>query len=233
MKAAKAAVALARKGIDPIDARDREKAANLAAERAKQASHLQAVGRGPLRRSRPRIREAQIRPARLDQLRSEVLLSGPRRDGDQRHYGHACRRGREGRRGETAILRPGNWSSNASERSSTPPLRTASAMPSAAIPLTRGWLRRSSGIGAQDVDVHFRRIELDDAPATFRTILEAVERAHGIRAEELDAWMFMTRPAPGRARRCAPAGAISTQEAAVDHPGGADEVAPRAYRAAQ
>ena len=41
------------------------------------------------------------------------------------------------------------------------------------------------------VDAHFRRIELDAAPATFRAILEAVECAHGIRADELDAWVFM------------------------------------------
>jgi integrase len=41
------------------------------------------------------------------------------------------------------------------------------------------------------VDAHFRRIELDAAPATFRAILEAVECAHGIRADEFDAWVFM------------------------------------------
>ena len=65
-EAANEAVKLARKGIDPIEQRKRDKAANLAAERAKQPITFRRGGRGLLRAARAVV-EAQIRRQGLAQ----------------------------------------------------------------------------------------------------------------------------------------------------------------------
>jgi integrase len=53
--------------------------------------------------------------------------------------------------------------------------------------------------------VHYRRVKLDDAPAVFRALHEAQERATGLRGAELAAWMFMiacaARPSEAREAR--------------------------------
>jgi integrase len=51
--------------------------------------------------------------------------------------------------------------------------------------------------------VHYRRIKLEDAPAVFRALRAAREEATGIRAAELDAWLFMiaTSSRPSEALR--------------------------------
>jgi Arm DNA-binding domain len=83
-EAAIEAVKLARKGIDPIEQRKREKVANLAAERAKQPITFRQGGRGLLRAARAVV-EAPIRRWRLAQSDQEVRLSDHRRLSAQRH----------------------------------------------------------------------------------------------------------------------------------------------------
>ena len=76
-KAARDARALARKGIDPIGARDREKAANLAAERAKQPVIFKELAETHLD-AHAHSWKHQIRPRDMVQLSQEIRLPGPR-----------------------------------------------------------------------------------------------------------------------------------------------------------
>ena len=186
-KAAKDAVALVRRGIDPIEARDREKAANLAVRKAvtfKLAAEAYFAELAPTLRHKygpmnwinpvrtwayPVLGEMALNDIMVEHVAAVVSAAAAK---------NVLKTGKLVQQRIRKIL---NAAIAKGQRDATRGNPADAGLVKAILP----------ALERKTVDVHFRRIELDDAPAAFLAILEAVERAHGIRADELDAWTFM------------------------------------------
>jgi hypothetical protein len=229
-KAAKDAVALARRGIDPIGARDREKAANLAVKKAvtfKLAAETYYAEVAPTLRHKygpmnwinpvrtwayPILGEMTLNDIMVEHVAAVVTAAAAK---------NVIKTGKLVQQRIRKII---NAAIAKGQRDAVRGNPADAALIKAVLP----------ALARKTVDAHFRRIKLDDAPAAFRAILEAVERAHGIRADELDVWTLMvsTCARPSEALR-ARWSHIDLRKRLWTIPAGAYEVAPRAYRAAQ
>lgn len=183
-EAAKDAVALARKGVDPIETRRREKAANLAAKQPvnfAQAAETHVEAHAPSWKGRY-ARNFWFNPVQkyafpvlghlsVNEIMAEhvaAVVRSAAADGNLE----------TGKRVQQRIRKILN---GAIARGDRDPLRGNPAnaeLIGELVPLKRR-------------TVHYRRIKLDDAPAVVRALRAAREEATGIRAAELDAWLFM------------------------------------------
>jgi integrase len=186
-KAARDALALVRKGIDPIGTRDREKAANLAAERAKQPVTFKQSAETHLEAHAPLWKHKYARATWFNSVKKyayPVLGEIPTNDVVATHVAAVVRAAAADGNLATGKLvqqRIRKIMNGAIARGERDPLRGNPAdagLVGAIVPLKRK-------------TVHFRRIRLDDAPAIFSALREAQERATGLRSAELDAWLFM------------------------------------------
>ena len=186
-KAAKDAVALARRGIDPIGARDREKAANLAVKKAvtfKLAAETYYAEVAPTLRHKygpmnwinpvrtwayPILGEMTLNDIMVEHVAAVVTAAAAK---------NVIKTGKLVQQRIRKII---NAAIAKGQRDAVRGNPADAALIKAVLP----------ALARKTVDAHFRRIKLDDAPAAFRAILEAVERAHGIRADELDVWTLM------------------------------------------
>jgi integrase len=202
-KKAKAARALAHQGINPIEARDREKAANLAAERAakpttfRQSAETHIAALAPFlkgqyaRREWFRCVEKYGFPVIGDLPVNDIttkdvaaVVSAAVADGN-------FETGRRVQQHIRAILR------GAAARGERNPLLANPAdagQVTAIIPLKRKGDRP-----------HFRRLPLDQAPAAFRALQVARASAVGLQEAALDGWIFAiatcARPSEARELR--------------------------------
>ena len=197
-EAARDAVALARKGVDPIEARRREKAANLAAKQPinfAQAAETHLEAHAPSWKGRY-ARNFWFNPVK--KYAFPILGRLSVNDIVAEHVAAVVRSAaadgnlETGKRVQQRIRKILN---GAIARGDRDPLRGNPAnaeLIGELVPLKRR-------------TVHYRRIRLDDAPAVFRALREAREGVTGIRGTELDAWLFMiaTSARPSEAR-CAP-----------------------------
>ena len=176
-KAARDAVALARKGIDPIGAREREKAANLAAERAKQPVTFKQSAETHLEAHAPSWKHKYARATWFNSVKKyayPVLGEIPTNDIVATHVAAVVRSAAADGNLATGKLvqqRIRKIMDGAIARGERDPLRGNPAdagLVGAIVPLKRK-------------TVHFRRIKLDDAPAVLRALREARERATGLR----------------------------------------------------
>jgi integrase len=195
-EAARDAVALARKGIDPIEARRREKAANLAAKQpvtfAEAAeTHVEAhasswKGRyarnfwfNPVKKyAFPILGRLSVNDIVAEHVAAVVRAAAA--DGNLE----------TGKRVQQRIRKILNGAIARGERD---PLRgnpAGAELVGELVPMRRR-------------TVNYRRVKLDDATAVVRALREAQEQATGIRAAELDAWLFMiaTSARPSEALR--------------------------------
>ena len=183
-EAARDAVRLARKGIDPIEQRKREKAANLAVRQpvsfAKAAeTHLEA--HAPSWKGRY-ARSFWFNPVKKYAYPILGYLSV--NDIAPQHVAAVVRAAaadgnlETGKRVQQRIRKILNGAIARGERD---PLRGNPAnaeLIGELVPMKRR-------------TVHYRRIKLDDAPSVRRTLRAAREEATGVRGAELDAWLFM------------------------------------------
>ena len=197
-EAARDALKLVSKGIDPIAARKREKATNLAAVNFRQATEAYYEDLAPTLKHKyggP----CWINPVRkwaypvlgetlLDDITPKLVAAVVRA---------AAAKGNleTGRRVQQRIRAVLNAATVNGQRDDLRRNPADASLVQVAAPA----LKRHAGDRP-----HFRRIgDIGDAPAQFRAILEAVERAQGIRADELAAWSFMvlTAARPSEALR--------------------------------
>jgi integrase len=199
-KAAKAARALAHQGIDPIVERDREKAANLAAERAKkqvifrQSAEVHIAALSPFLKSRyargdwfnpvvkyafPAIGELSVNDITTKDV--AAVVSAAAADGN-------FETGRRVQQRIRAILE------GAVARGERNPLLVN--------PADAGKVSKIIPLKRKGDRPHFRIKQLDDAPAAFHALREALARATGLQAVALDVWLFMiaTCARPSEAR---------------------------------
>jgi integrase len=202
-EAATEAVKLARKGIDPIEARRREKAANLAAEQPldfKQATEAYFEAHAPSWKHKyaravwlnPIVKYAYpvIGRLGLDAIGVEHVAAIVRAAANA----NAPEAGRRVRARIEAVLDAAvaKGQLDAMRRNPADAKLVAKVHP----------LRRRKGARP-----HFRRIEkIDDAPAAFRALRQARERAQtGPAGAAIDAWLFMiatcARPSEAREAR--------------------------------
>jgi integrase len=177
-------VALSRKGIDPIEARRRQRAANLAAKQpvnfAQAAeTHLEAhasswKGRyarsfwfNPVKKyAFPILGHLSVNDIVAEHVAAVVRAAAA--DGNLE----------TGKRVQQRIRKVLNGAIARGERNPLHGNPANAELIGELVPLKRR-------------TVHYRRIKLDDAPAVFRALRAAREEATGIRAAELDAWLFM------------------------------------------
>ena len=182
-----AAVKFARKGVNPIEERKRQKAANLAAERARQpvtfsqsaATHLAAHASSWKHKY---ARATWFNP--IVKYAYPILSELPINDIMPAHVAAVVRAAaadgnlETGKRVQQRIRKIINGAIARGERD---PLRgnpAGAELVGEIVPLKRK-------------TVHFRRIRIDDAPAMSRALQEARERAEGHRAVAFDVWAFM------------------------------------------
>ena len=186
-KAAKDAVALARRGIDPIGARDREKAANLA---VKKAVTFRLAAEAYYAEVAPTLRHKYgpmnwINPVRTwaYPIVGEMALNDIMVEHVAAVVSAAAAKNviKTGKLVQQRIRKIINAAIAKGQRDAVRGNPADAGLIKAVLP----------ALERKTVDAHFRRIKLDDAPAAFRAILEAVERANGIRADELDVWTLM------------------------------------------
>ena len=186
-KAAREAVALASKGIDPIAERERVKAANLTAERAKKPVIFMQSAETHLDAHANSWKHKYARATWFNSVKKyayPILGEIPTNDIVATHVAAVVRAAAADGNLATGKLvqqRIRKIMNGAIARGERDPLRGNPAdagLVGAIVPLKRR-------------TVHFRRIELDDVLAVFRALREAQERATGLRGAELDAWLFM------------------------------------------
>jgi integrase len=186
-EAAIEAVKLARKGVNPIEARRREREANLAAERAKQPITFIQSADTHVEAHAPSWRHKYARATWYNSVKKyafPILGETPTNDIVAEHVAAVVRSAAADGNLATGKLvqqRIRKILNGAIARGERDPLRGNPAdgqLISALVPLRRR-------------TVHFRRIKLDDAPTVFRALREAQGRATGLRGAELDAWLFM------------------------------------------
>ena len=189
-EAATEAVKLARKGIDPIEARRRERAANLAAERVRQPVDFTQATEAYLAAHAPSWKHRYSRMVWLNPVVNyayPVIGKLPLNDIAVEHIAAimsaANKRGiaETGRRVRSRIEAVLNAAIAKGERDATRGNPANAKLITAVHPL-----RRKAGERQ-----HFRRVKFDDAPATFRALREAQGRASGRMSVALDAWLFM------------------------------------------
>ena len=203
-EAAIEAVKLARKGIDPIEQRKRDKAANLAAERAKQPitfrqaaeaycelhapswKHRYAVGvwLNPIKKyAYPVIGDFplnDIEPRHIIAIRS-AANKGTVPEPGQRRRGSKGPAPEAGQRVQRRIRKILSAAIVTGERDRARGNPADAELIAAVLPSKRKGERP-----------HFRRIEkIDDAPEAFRALCEARKGAQGLMATSLDVWLFM------------------------------------------
>ena len=185
-EAAKCAQA-ASKGIDPRKQREREKAANIAAERTKQPVTFKQSAETHVEAHAPSWKHKYARATWFNSVKKyayPILGDIPTNDIVAPHVAavvSAAAADGNLATGKLVQQRIGKIMDGAIARGERDPLRgnpAASGLVWAIVPLKRK-------------TVHFRRIKLDDAPSTFSAIREAAEHASGLRGAELDAWVLM------------------------------------------
>ena len=178
---------LAKAGIDPRQERERQKAANLAAERAKQPVIFKQSAETHLEAHAPSWKHKYARATWFNSVKKyayPILGDIPTNDIVATHVAAVVRAAAADGNLATGKLvqqRIRKIMNGAIARGERDPLRGNpgdGGLVGAIVPLKRK-------------TVHFRRIELDDVLAVFRAIREAAERATGLRGAELDAWLFM------------------------------------------
>ena len=172
------------KGVDPIEKRNAEKAANLAAKTPVnfgQATETHVAAHAPSWKGRYARRD-WVRP--IEKYSFPIIGDLPVNDIVATHVATVVRAAaadgnlETGKRVQQRIRKIINGAIARGERD---PLRGNPAdaeLIGAIVPLKRK-------------TVHFRRIQLDDAPAVFRALHEALGRATGPKSAELAAWVFM------------------------------------------
>ena len=186
-KAARDAVALARRGIDPIGTRDREKAANLAVKKAvtfKLAAEAYYAEVAPTLRHRygpmnwinpvrtwayPILGEMALNDIMVEHVAAVVSAAAAKN-----------------------VLKTGKLVQQRIRKVLNAAIAKGQRDAARGNPADAGLVRAIlPALERKTVDVHFRRIKLDDAPATFRALSEARDGAIGLRADELDVWTLM------------------------------------------
>jgi integrase len=193
-KAAADAVALARKGINPIEARKREKAANLVAERAKKPIVFQEMVERFVKTRRWRHKYAVttwLNPVKayafpvlagltLEEITINNVVTIAERA--EKPSKEDVARGRTEPKYETARRVVSRVEAV---------LDAAIALSGKAIrnPADTRLIGKIHSLKRHGPRPNFRRIELDDAPMAFRALCEA--REPGNRGVALEAWLFM------------------------------------------
>ena len=178
---------LAKAGIDPRQERERQKAANLAAERAKQPVTFKQSAETHLEAHAPSWKHKYARATWFNSVKKyayPILGDIPTNDIVATHVAAVVRAAAADGNLATGKLvqqRIRKIMNGAIARGERDPLRGNPAdggLVGAIVPLKRK-------------TVHFPRIELDEVQAAFRALREAAECASGLRGAELDAWLFM------------------------------------------
>lgn len=180
------AVKLARKGTDPIEARRRERAANLAAERAKQPTDFRQATEAYLKAHAPSWKHRYARAVWLNPIIKyayPVIGARPLDEIGVEHIAAIMSKapGETGRRVRSRIEAVLNAAIAKGERDATRGNPANAKLIAAVHPS-----RRKAGDRA-----HFRRIPLEDAPNAFNVILTSRTGAAGPQTVALDAWLFM------------------------------------------
>jgi integrase len=183
-EAAAEAVKLARLGIDPIKERDRKKAANLA---AKQPVNFRQATETHLEAHAPSWKHRHARANWFNPVKKyayPILGELPVNDIVASHVAAVVRAAAAdgnldtGKRVQMRTYAILNGSIARGERDPRFGNPADGKLIAAIQPLRR------------EVE-HFRRIEIDDAPAAFRALREAREQAQWLMATALDVWVFM------------------------------------------
>jgi integrase len=178
---------LAKAGVDPRGERERVRTANLAAERAKQPVIFKQSAETHLEAHAPSWKHKYARATWFNSVKKyayPILGDIPTNDIVATHVAAVVR----------AAAADGNLATGKLVQQRIRKIMNGAIARGERDPL-RGNPADAGLVGAivplKCRTVHFRRIELDDAPATFRAIREAAARAEGLRAAELDAWVLM------------------------------------------
>ena len=202
-EAAIEAVKLARKGIDPIEQRKREKVANLAAERAKQPITFRQAAEAYCELHAPSWKHKYAGRVWLNPIKKyayPVIGDFPLNDIEPRHIITIRSAANKGTVPEPGQKRRG--SKGPAPEAGQRVQRRIRKILSAAIVTGERDRARGNPADAELIAAvlpskrkgerpHFRRIALDDAPEAFRALCEARKGAQGFMATSLDAWLFM------------------------------------------
>jgi integrase len=188
-EAAREAVKLARKGIDPIEQRKREREANLAAERAEKPVNFRQATEAYHALHAPTYKHKYAGQAWLNPIKKyayPVIGELPVNDVSPRHIAAIMGRAETAGFYATAIILRGHINAvfNAAIANGDRDMMRGNPAAAGLIGAMRPLKRKGEA-------KHYRRIELDAAPAAARAIREAVKHAEGHRATALDAWLFM------------------------------------------
>ena len=244
-EAAIEAVKLARKGIDPIEQRKRDKVANLAAERAKQPITFREAAEAYCELHAPSWKHKYAGRVWLNPIIKyayPIIGDFPLNDIEPRHIIAIRSAANKGTVPEPGQKRRG--SKGPAPEAGQRVQRRIRKILSAAIVTGERDRARGNPADAELIAAvlpskrkgerpHFRRIALDDAPEAFRALCEARKGAQGFMATSLDAWLFMiacaARPSEALHARWSE---IDRAKRTVDGPPSANEGRARAYRAA-
>ena len=202
-EAAIEAVKLARKGIDPIEQRKRDKAANLAAERAKQPITFREAAEAYCELHAPSWKHKYAGRVWLNPIIKyayPVIGDFPLNDIEPRHIIAIRSAANKG-----TVPEPGQKSRGskgpAPEAGQRVQRRIRKILSAAIVTGERDRARGNPADAELIAAVlpskrkgerpHFRRIALDDAPEAFRALCEARKGAQGFLATSLDGWLFM------------------------------------------
>ena len=203
-EAAIEAVKLARKGIDPIEQRKREKVANLAAERAKQPITFRQAAEAYCELHAPSWKHRYAGRVWLNPIKKyayPIIGDFPLNDIEPRHIIAIRSAANKGTVPEPGQKRRG--SKGPAPEAGQRVQRRIRKILSAAIVTGERDRARGNPADAELIAAvlpskrkgerpHFRRIEkIDDAPEAFRALCEARKGAQGFMATSLDAWLFM------------------------------------------
>jgi integrase len=197
------AVKLARKGIDPIEQRKRDKAANLAAERAKQPITFREAAEAYCELHAPSWKHKYAGRVWLNPIIKyayPVIGDFPLNDIEPRHIIAIRSAANKGTVPEPGQKRRG--SKGPAPEAGQRVQRRIRKILSAAIVTGERDRARGNPADAELIAAvlpskrkgerpHFRRIALDDAPEAFRALCEARKGAQGFLATSLDGWLFM------------------------------------------
>jgi integrase len=203
-EAAIEAVKLARRGIDPIERRKREKVANLAAERAKQPITFRQAAEAYCELHAPSWKHRYAVGVWLNPIKKyayPIIGDFPLNDIEPRHIIAIRSAANKGTVPEPGQKRRG--SKGPAPEAGQRVQRRIRKILSAAIVTGERDRARGNPADAELIAAvlpskrkgerpHFRRIEkIDDAPEAFRALCEARKGAQGLMAPSLDAWLFM------------------------------------------
>ena len=203
-EAAIEAVKLARKGIDPIEQRKREKVANLAAERARRPITFQQAAEAYCEMHAPSWKHRYAARVWLNPIKKyafPIIGDFPLNDIEPRHIIAIRSAANKGTVPEPGQKRRG--SKGPAPEAGQRVQRRIRKILSAAIVTGERDRARGNPADAELIAAvlpskrkgerpHFRRIEkIDDAPEAFRALCEARKGAQGFMATSLDAWLYM------------------------------------------